>query len=339
MSREDRPGRSATGLIEPLANDRWPRGVTCRGGFKLLGTPLGFAGAANPGLYFVGNTNDPTPTTGQRILCTPFTAAALGAEQRGLDALTLEFDRKIRLGRMDIRLLPAGLGPGTAQLEIGFSDRKISYCGGVRLGTPLHSPAAEIPECDLLLLDTAPAEPRPPSPRRTADRLARWVAEQLDRGDAPAVVCGSSTAALEAAWALGRAGLRFRACRPLFEMLRRIGPLGYAHPNLHRLEQRWPTATAVLHLTRLWPPPAIPARPRDAVAYVGPGRALPRFAGVGFRLGEGEDRPGLVSYVESTGAKQVALGPRCDDATAALLAKTAVSIFRVEKPTQIPLPF
>ena len=338
MSREKRRSRSPNGLIEPQANDRWPRGVACRNGFKLLGTPLGFAGTVNPGLYFVGNVNDPIPHAGQRILATRFTAAALGAAGRELDALTLDFDRKIRLGRMDIRLLPAGLGPGSAQLEVGFSDRKIAYCGGVRLATPLHSPTVDVAECDLLLLDTAPAEPRPPSPKRTAERLADWVTEQLARGRAPAVVCGSLTAALDAAWSLSRTDARVRASRPLFELLRRIEPLGYAHPRLHRLEQRWPTDQAVLHLSRLWPPSGLPARRRADVAYVGPGRACPEWAAVGFRLGEGEDRPGLVAYARATGAAQIALGPLCDDATAAMLTRAGLEVYRVPHPTQIPLP-
>jgi len=334
MPRDDRPSRTDGGLISPAAIDRWPRGVSCEGGFRLLGTPLGFLGSSRPGLLFVSNVNDPIPRSNQRVLTTPFVAAAIGTENRELDALTLGFGRKIRLGRMDISLIPAGLDPGSAQLEIGFKDRHIVYCGGVRLTAPLFAPPAEIARCDLLLLDVAPAEPRPGSPKRSVSRLARWVAEQLDADQAPVVVCGNAGAALDAAHTLARLEVPARACRPLFEMIRRVEGHGLSFPRLRRLEQTLPERDVLLHLERIW----TGRTKRGSVAYVGPGREQPAWADAAFRLGESEDRPGLVTYVKETGASKVALGPRCDEATAAMLADAGVAIYRVGRPTQIPLP-
>ena len=112
-------------LMQPRAIDRWPRGIACDGGFKLLGTPLGFKGSNHPGLLFYSSIDETVPLQGQRILATPFAAAAIGASARGLDALVLDYERKVRLGRMDIRLLSSGLGPGSALLEIGFQERRI----------------------------------------------------------------------------------------------------------------------------------------------------------------------------------------------------------------------
>jgi hypothetical protein len=300
----------------------------------LLGTPLGFNGAARPGLLFISTIDDPIPRTDQRILSTPFAAAAIGAEVRELDALTLGFGRKIRLGRMDIRLVPAGLDPGSAQLEIGFKARRIVYCGGVRLKAPLFAPPVEVPACDLLLLDVAPAEPRPGSPRRAANRLGAWITEQLDRGRVPAVVCGTTGAALDAAWTLSQLEVPTRACRPLFEAIRRVERFGLPFPALRRLEQSAPERGALLHYARLWPGDEMPG----PAVYVGPGRERPTWADAAFRMGEGEDRPGLVAYVRQTGASKVALGPRCDETTAAMLTKSGVSVYRVGRPTQIPLP-
>jgi len=334
MPRVDRPSSNRGNLISPAAIDRWPRGVSCEGGFRLLGTPLGFIGSPNPGLLFIASVDDPAPRGNQRILATPFAAAAIGAELRDLDALTLGFGRKIRLGRMDISMVPAGLDPGSAQLEVGFKDRRIVYCGGVRLQAPLFASPIEIATCDLLLLDVAPAEPRPGSPKRVAARLGKWVTEQLDAGRVPAVVCGSAGAALDAAWTISRLDVPTRACRPLFEMIRRVEAYGLPFPRLRRLEQRFPRRGVLLHLDRIWSS----RRRRNPVAYAGPGREQPAWADVAFRLGESEDRPGLVSYVRETGAAKVALGPRCDETTAAMLTKAGVSVYRVGHPTQIPLP-
>lgn len=334
MSRVERPSQVGGGLIAPVAIDRWPRGVSCERGFRLLGTPLGFRGASNPGLLFLANVDDTVPRSEQRILATPFAAAAIGAQERDLDALTLGFGRKIRLGRMDIALLPAGLDPGSAQLEVGFRDRRIVFCGGVRLKAPLFAPPVEITTCDLLLLDVAPAEPRPGSPKRTAKRLGEWIGAHVEAGRSPAVVCGSNGAALDAAWTLARLNVPTRACRPLFEMLRRVENHGLQFPSLRRLEQTVPETGALLHFSRLWRGAGF----RGPVAYVGPGRAEPDWADEGFRLGEGEDRPGLVAYVKEMGAHKVALGPRCDETTAEMLANAGISVYRVGHPTQIPLP-
>jgi len=322
-------------LMQPRPIDRWPRGIACDGGFRLLGTPLGFAGSAHPGLLFYSGVDDAIPLQGQRILATPFAAAAIGAAIRGLDALVLDYERKVRLGRMDIRLLSSGLGPGSAALEIGFQERRILYCGSVRTATPLLGlPAASTP-CDLLLLDTAPAAPRGIAPRTAARRLDAAVRGSLADGAVAAVACGSRTAAIEAAYVLGQIDAPLLAVRPIFEMLRRIEKFGLACPRLHRLEQAWPGSGTVLHYEHL-----LPQTVRNAtstrVIHVGPMAAGSPSGTI--RLGDGADRPELVEFALGTGAAHVALGPRCDAQTAAMLEKAGAQVYRVHDPTQIPLP-
>ncbi len=339
MTRKERPGASQDVLIEPTAIDRWPRGIACEDGFRILGTPIGFGGARGASLRFISHVDEPIPVRGARILTTPFVATALDWKRRGLDALTLGYDRKIRLGRMDIRLLPTGLGPGAAQLEISFKERRIVFLGGIRLAGPIASPSAEFPQCDLLLLDIGPAEPRPPSPKHASAQIVKWLSSTVSSGRVPVLAAGSLTAALDTAWALRHADINVRACRSLFEMFRRIEEAGYSMPKLRRLEQELPRGDAVLHLGRIWPNSPMASKNSAAAAYVGPGRTKPPWAEIAFRLGEGEDRPGLVTYVKKTGASQVAVGPRCDEATAAMLRKAGISVYRVSDPTQLPLPF
>jgi hypothetical protein len=322
--------------MQPRAIDRWPRGIACDGGFRLLGTPLGFAGSAHPGLLFFSGIDDPIPLQGQRILATPFAAAAIDAQRRGLDTLVLDYERKVRLGRMDIRLLSSGFGPGAALLEVGFQGRRILYCGAVRAATPLLGLPADPSPCDLLLLDAAAAAPRGIAPRTAARRLDAAVRQALADGAVAAVACGSRTAAIEAAHVLGQIDAPFLACRPIFEMLRRVERFGLTAPRLHRLEQAWPAAGMVLHYARLLPPlPAGAAATR--IIPVGPAAlaAPPRDA---IRMGEGADRAELVDFALGTGAAHVALGPRCDAPTAAALEKAGATVYRVHRPTQIPLP-
>lgn len=316
-----------------------PRGIACDGGFRILGTPIGFGGTRGAGLKFLSHIDEPTPNRGSRVLVTPFTAAAIGVQKRGLDALTLGYNRKIRLGRMDIRLFPAGLGFGSAQFEVSFKDRRIVFSAGVRMSQPLACPPLEFPTCDLLLLDAEPAEPRPPSPRRVSMQIKQWVFERISAGQVPVLCAGSLAAALDAAWTLKLLDTKFRATRPLFEMLRRVETAGFSIPHLTRLEQQLPTSSVVLHVAHLWPESRLFREESTTAAYIGPGRNKPKWSKVAFRLGEGEDRPGLISYVKKMGAHQVALGPRCDRATGDMLQKAGIDIYRIQHPKQMPLPF
>lgn len=305
----------------------------------MLGTPIGFGAAKGASLIFVAHADSPIPRRGSRVLMTPLAAGAIGVEKRRLDALTLGYGRKIRLGRMDISLFPAGIGPGSAQFEVSFKDRTILYCGGVRLTQPLCGVEAEVPTCDLLLLDAKAAEPRPESPKRVFKKLKDWVMETARSGKVPVLCCGSVAAAVESACTLNQTDESVRAGRPIFEMLCRIESAGFFPlSRLRRLEEEWPDSGAVLFQSRLWPRSNFRSAGSAAVAYVGPGRSKPAWAEVSFRLGEGEDRPGLVSYVEKTRASQVVLGPNCDDAIAKLLEKTGAKVYRAQRPTQMTLP-
>ena len=237
---------------------------------------------------------------------------------------------------MDIRLLPSGFGLGGALLEVTYKDRSIAYCGGVRLSRPLFGEPVQIPKCDLLLIDTDCADPRPPSAKTSSTNLIRWARETIGAG-VPVIACGSPASAVEAAWSLKDFDLPVTTSRPLFEMLRRIEPLGHRFPGLRRLNQEWPTEGLVLHFSHLWATSPFFGMTRN-VAYAGPGKTPPPWATTSFRMGEREDRSGLVSFARDTGASVVALGPGLDESTGSLFMKSGIQVSRLEKPEQMPLP-
>jgi hypothetical protein len=324
-------------LIAPQANDRWPRGVACDGGFKLLGTPLGFRGSSRPGLLFYSDLDDPIPALGQRMLATPFAAAALGAVQRGFDVLILDYERTVRLGRMDIRLLSSGFGPGSAALEVSFRERRVLYCGAVRASSPLFGLPAEPTPCDLLLLDAAPAAPRGIAPRTAAHRLEAAVRGALAERRVASIACATRTAALEAAVVVSGLDTPFLAQRPIFEMLRRVERFGLAFLHMRRLEQTWPKEGVVLHYAHQ-PPPCSDDGVESRRVAVGPVFAGSRPPAGAIRMAEGEDRAGLAAFVRRTSAQNVAFGPRCDEQVAALIEAEGAIVYRLHEPTQIPLP-
>lgn len=322
-----------------MAIDSMPKGVACNGSFQLLGTPLGCMGAKGASLKFLSSVDDSIPRRGSRVLMSPFVAEAIGAVRRGLDALILGYNRTIRLGRMDIRFLPSGFGPGSVQLEVSLKDRKIVMIGALRNGQPLSAPCLEIPRCDLLLMDIEPAESRPPAPRRVATQMRKWIEGVLDEKRTPVLCADSRASALEAAWIVRSADMEVRACRPVFEMLKRVAPFGYSMPRLRRFNEKVDAREVLIHLAPLWSRRQVLPKGEYSVAYIGKGRTVPSFAQQGFRLGESEDRRGILSFVKETKAETVALGPRCDQATSELLREAGLEVYRVRKPSQIDLPF
>jgi hypothetical protein len=320
------------------AVDGLPRGIAYEEGFRILGTPIGSGGAKKAGLQFISHVDEPLPRWCKSVLTTPFIAQAIGSDKRGVDALMLNYNRRIRLGKLDIRLFPAGLGPGSAQLEVAYEDRRIVFSGGARLSSSLGFSSIEFSKCDLLLLDAEPAQPRPPSSKRVAERLKRWIKDTILNGRIPVLCFGSRGAVFDTAWSLRHFDSRIYAYRPIYEMLRRVEGVGFTLNHLRRLQQRLPPKGIVFQFARLWPKSKFGGN-HIRVAYVGPGGTVPPWASEAFRLGESEDRSGLVSYVAKMQPSQVALGPRCDEATSKMLCKAGFRVYRIHEARQMLLSF
>ncbi len=335
-----RPPDLERSLIAPRTSDRWPRGIAYQQGFHILGTPIGFGNASKAELRFVSSLDDRPPRRGSRVVASRFIASAVGADERRIDALGLDYHQMIKLGRMEMHLFPSGLGPGASQFQVVFKGNRILYSGGVCLRKPLSTQPIDIPQCDLLLLDARPADPKPPAPLGVAQKLAGWVDRTLAAGAVPVVAAGSVNAAFDVMWALDPLDIPVRAQRGLFETFRRTESYRSFSPRLKRLEQRVPPSEVVLYPAGRWPRSRLFDAPSAKSAYAGPGREAPAWAEAAFRLGEGEDRTGIVSYVTRTGASQVALGgPGGDDRLVEMLTKAGIETFRVTPPVQIPLPF
>ena len=311
--------------------DRLPRGIVCDGGFKLLGTPLAFSGAKSPGLLFYSHLDQPLPRSTKRIIGTSFLMSAVRARKHQMDMLAVDYDRLFRLGRMDLRLLPAGLGPGSAMLEIRFEGRKILYCGGLRVAKPLSGEAVAAPRCDLLLLDASPTLGRLVAPRTVRREFLEWVAARERRQVASAVVCDSRAAVYDVVSSVGRLPVPVHAHRSTYEMLRDTGYLGVGPDHILRLERSWPTGGLVLFSRRAWT--SMREKVPGDVCFIG----APRNGEVSFGFGLGEGPRGLLAFARSTGATAVALGPRCGEAVAEVFQRAGFNAISSKRPVQLPL--
>ena len=127
----------------------------------------------------------------------------------------------------------------------------------------------------------------------------------------------------------------------IFNMVRGLQHPEISQKSVVRLNQSLPwkgKKGMIVHMESSWAGSRFVSRTVDAVAYAGPGRAVPVFAQRGFRLGEGEDRQGLVRFALATGATEVALGPASDRTTALAMKKAGLLVHYLETPVQLPLP-
>ena len=141
-----------------------------------------------------------------------------------------------------------------------------------------------------------------------------------------------------AGWALRDVDSPVYAYRPLYEMIKRVGDTGLTPGLVRRLDQRPPNGRLVFHSSRWWPSSRLRGGSLRA-AYIGPGRAVPKWADAAFRLGESEDRSGLVSYASKMGPSQIALGPGCDEKTSHMLRNAGFRVYPVHEARQMLLSF
>jgi hypothetical protein len=113
------------------------------------------------GLRFVSSCLAPAGRRSDRVLSTAFTGRYHFGPERPF--LSAPVGATIRLGAAEVRLLPAGVGPGAAQLHFQSDDGVLLYTVGCRLsGTALAVPARfEVADVWVLRVDAAPGDGPP----------------------------------------------------------------------------------------------------------------------------------------------------------------------------------
>ncbi len=325
-------------IIRPIEAERSPRGISYQKGFQIIGTPLGFGNNRDSKLRFISSIEDPPPRKNERILMHRSLVPAIGCQGKSIDVLAIDYEHKIKLGRIEIELFSSGMGIGAAQLRITHQNRRIVYCGGIRSAKPLFSPPITIPECELLLLDFANSASAPPAPSRAGKELvelSKTLTSKLF-----AVISTSCSAALEALWNLRAEEFPIYAEKRLYDMFRRLPDLFGQRRKLFRLTTKLPNCGSVMMMKDKWVNTKFAElfTPSNII-FVGEESSAPNQVKTVLRLGEVEDVLGTISYIKQTGTKQVVLGRNCTESLAERLLKTGIEVHRISHPVQIPLPF
>jgi len=99
----------------------------------------------------------------------------------------LEYGCKIRIGDTEVLPLNAGHMLGSAQFKVITRDHTYVYSGDLNCVNTLTTEAAEVPECDTLIVEATYGDPSfifPPR-ERTYARIVNWALREVKAGHMP----------------------------------------------------------------------------------------------------------------------------------------------------------
>ncbi len=217
------------------------------------------------------------------------------------------------IGDLTVELFPAGHVLGSAQIRLSRDGHAVGYSGDLCLEPTLTAEAAEVVECDTLVLESTFGAPRyvfPPKAEVLAD-VKRFVDDALADGAVPVLFGYALGKAQEILKFLGDAGYPCRA-HPMVHAVNRVYEAqGVALPGVRALGPEGPAPGEVVvappHLARSAAILRIRGR-RTAVLTgwaVEGSRFRYRAMDAAFPLSDHADFPALLRYARATGARRV----------------------------------
>jgi putative mRNA 3-end processing factor len=284
----------------------------------------------------------------RQIVTTEKTLMLLGAAGDKLRPRTLPaaFGRPFNLGGHRIEVVPTGYLPGAAALLCESEGRCLFYAGRF-CPEPIVDgvEAAEVRRADAICLDATFGDPRlvfPPRRQMVAEVRA-FAEESLKKGQTPVLLASPFGALPAIVLDLAHAGIPMRAHPRIVAVLARMRGVCEVLPVVPRFAGKL-VAGEVL----LWPPEA---RDNAGLQAVGnPCLALVSGAAAdaemlarmrvqhGFALTNMASFPEILSAIEATGAREVALYHGSADALAAHLRARGYQAYALEPPRQMTLP-
>ncbi|MBN2340213.1 MAG: hypothetical protein JXX29_23120 [Deltaproteobacteria bacterium] len=316
-----------------------PRGIICDRGFKILGTPLAFKNAKNPGLLFYADLDMTIPRGTKRVIGTALVMNALNAKHRNIDAIAVGYDRMFKLGNMELKLLPSGMGPGTALLEIKFKNKSILYTAGLRSAKSLSGEQVQPVHSDILLVDYAVSEHKSPAPKTAKAELLKWIHSHraAESGIAPALMCGNRTSVFEALAAVADLDEPVIAHRSVYNLLRDTGVPFLAKHAISRMERKWPIRGIVLLMHSTFAGGRYRTDHQIPRCFCGPHSLAPPDA-MHIPFGEREHVRGLIKFAKQCNVHTVAISSIANEHTAAAFRKAGFDVFYSKIPEQLTLP-
>jgi putative mRNA 3-end processing factor len=285
-----------------------------RGGLHLTGTSLWLDATRKAELSFVSHAHSDHIARHERVIAT---AATLRLMEHRLGTvkspLPVPYRRPFQLGPLWIELFPAGHVLGSAQIRVIREDGlRVVYTGDLNLVPSLTAEATEIPECDVLVIESTFGHPRyrfPPK-EEVLETVVRWIGEVQARGEWPILLGYPLGKSQEVIRHLSDRGFSICAHRSIHELSRIYEELGTKVGNVRRFEGELRPGEV-----GFFPPHAVRkgalaqlGRTRRAVLTgwaVDPGVARRYGADDAFCISDHADCASLIAYAKTTGAEEI----------------------------------
>jgi DNA ligase 1 len=225
----------------------------------------------------------------------------------------LAFGRTAEFPRFRLTLYPAGHVLGSAQALVETSAGRLLYSGDFKLRSGLASEPIEVPQADVVVMETTFGRPRyvfPPTEEVMAE-VRDFCRRALEEDAVPILFAYALGKGPELVAQLAGCGWDLVLHHTLFDIVKLYEELGVTFPPHRRLRP-----DAVLDGCVLICPPgaarsrALATLPRRRTAYLS-GWALDRGAAYRygadacFPLSDHADYPDLLEYVRRTGARRI----------------------------------
>jgi putative mRNA 3-end processing factor len=294
----------------PIANGR-PAIERVSGALRLTQSGLWLDSQKRRPLSFVSHAHGDHLGYHEKVIAT--TATVLLMRQRlgrPFESLRAPYGQAFHLGDLRLSLHAAGHVLGSAQLLAERSGLRLLYTGDLGLSPSLTAEPAEIPQCDVLVLESTFGHPRYSLPPRlqALEEVERFVRRTLARGENPVLLAYALGKSQEVIRYLGERGYPLRADKSIRSICRVYRRAGCALPEVGPLEEGLRPGDVLI-----WPPhrrAALASFSRirtcmlsgwavdpDARRRFGSHESVP--------LSDHSDFSQLVGYAERTGARRV----------------------------------
>lgn len=285
-----------------------------KNGLQVTGSPLFLDATRKVPISFVSHAHSDHIARHERTIATSSTLKFMAKRLGTLPApLAAPYHRPFELGALHLELLPAGHILGSAQLRVIRADgERIVFTGDLNLRPSLTAEAAEVAECDTLVIESTFGHPRfrfPPRDEVLAN-VEEWVRRTLDAGEVPLLLAYALGKSQEAMKFLASRGFPLVAHKSIFEMSELYAECGMPIEGLKEFRGHVQPGEVLFA-----PPTAMRTR---AMAAVFPRRTavltgwamdatiVRRYgADVAFPLSDHADCESLIDYAKATGAQQV----------------------------------
>src|SRR6266849_859455 len=317
-----------------------------RGGLHLTGTALWLDARRKVDLSFVSHAHSDHIARHERVIATSATVRLMSHRLGKIaSALPVPYNRPFALGPLELELLPAGHMLGSAQIRITRPDgRRIAYTGDLNLVPSLTAEAAQVAECDILILESTFGHPRYAFPPKEGVllRIEEWVRQTLDRGSAPVLFGYAMGKSQEVIKFLQRRGFGVAAHSSICELAAIYSDFGIPLPQLRRFNGDVRTNEVLVFPPHLSRSPAISRIwPRATAVLTGwaadAGANRWYRADVAFPLSDHADFASLVAYAKQTKALEVMTHHGFAEELAAALRGEGIDARALGKPFQLKL--